>query len=259
MEIRLLKKGYKNNEQFYKDFLEDKIGENEEYFSDEIVTIDEAPSFPIYMGVGYDKQREELFLKAIDIISKYYLNTDRDIHFSEVFWHSLFCVYKRDFLMETYPEIGEDYGKFKNIVVKKFDWENYIYKCVLAAQYVNDNVSEADERERYYKIIIQNLDLYNYIIKYEIFRNDKFLLNVLDIIDELNLSEVLKAKIKGRDDLGKDERVGRRVIFEFNKSYPIVMSPMLEKDELKEYFLEYLSYYYDLEKLEKKDNFCGLF
>ena len=145
--------------------------------------------------------------------------------------------------METYPEIIDDYGKFKNILIKKFDWENYIYKCVLAAQYVNDNVSEADKRERYYRIIIQNLDLYNYIIKYEIFRNDKFLLNVLDIIDELNLSEVLKAKIKGRDDLGKDERVGRRVIFEFNKSYPIVMSPMLEKDELKEYFLEYLSYY----------------
>lgn len=59
------------------------------------------------------------------------------------------------------------------------------------------------------------------LIKYEIFRNDKFMLNVLDIIDELNLSEVLKTKIKGRDDLGKDERVGRRVIFEFNKSYPI--------------------------------------
>lgn len=93
MEIRLLKKGYKNNEQFYKDFLDDKIRDNEEYLSDEVVIIDEAPSFPIYMGVGYDKQREELFLKAIDTISKCYLNTDRDIHFSELFWHSLFCVY----------------------------------------------------------------------------------------------------------------------------------------------------------------------
>lgn len=264
MEIKLLKKGYKNDEQFYKDFLEDKIVENEEYFSDEVATINEAPSFPIYMGSGSKEVREKLFLEAIDTISKYYLDTDRDIHFSEVFWHSLFCVYKRDFLIEAYPEICDDYNKFKNIVIKKFDWENYIYKCVLAAQYVNDNVSEADERERYYKIIVQNLDLYNYIIKYEIFRNDKFLLNVLDIIDELDLSEVLKAKIKGRDDLGKDERVGRRVIFEFNKSYPIVMSPMLDKDELKEYFLEYLSCYYDVNKLDsekkkKKGKFFGLF
>ena len=33
MEIRLLKKGYKNNEQFYQDFLDDKINSNEDYFS----------------------------------------------------------------------------------------------------------------------------------------------------------------------------------------------------------------------------------
>ena len=52
--------------------------------------------------------------------------------------------------------------------------QNYIYKCVLAAQYVNDNVETEEERQRYYELIFDNLDLYNYIIKYEIFRNDKF-------------------------------------------------------------------------------------
>ena len=92
--------------------------------------------------------------------------------------------------------------------------------------------------------------MYNYIIKYEIFRNDKFLLNILDIIDELDLAKVMKAKIKDRPDLGKDERYGRRVLFEFNKAYPVVMSPMLEKDELEVLFMEYLGYYYDLSKLE---------
>ncbi len=66
----------------------------------------------------------------------------------------------------------------------------------------------------------------------------------MSIIDELNLSKVLKAKVKGREDLGDDERVGRRVIFEFNKSYPVVMSPMLNKENLKELFIEYLSYYH---------------
>ena len=59
--------------------------------------------------------------------------------------------------------------------------------------------------------------MYIYI---DILRFDKFLLNILDIIDELDLSKVMKAKIKDRPDLGKDERIGRRVIFEFNKSYP---------------------------------------
>ena len=249
MEVRLLKKGYKNNEQFYKDFLEDKITSKEEYFSDEVVNIDNAPDFPIYMGALVQGDKKEMFREAIDVISKYYLNTDRDIHFDEVFWHSLLCVNKREFLLENYPRIEESLSNFNNVVTKKFDWENYIYKCILAAQYINDNVSEESERNRYYDLIIENLDLYNYIIKYEIFRNDKFLINILDIIDELGLSKVMKAKIKDRADLGKDERIGRRVIFEFNKSYPVVMSPMMEKEELKKIFLEYLGYYYDLNQL----------
>jgi len=246
MEIRLLKKDYKNNEQFYKDFLEDGIQIKDDYFSSEVIYIDDAPDFPIYMGVGYEKKRKELFLQAFEIISKSYLNTDRDIHFDELFWHTLLCVYKRDYLLETYSEIRDGINNFNNIVVKKFDWENYIYKCVLGVQYINDNVIDEKERKRYYNLIIDNLDLYNYIIKYEIFRNDKFLINILDIIQDLGLSKVMKSKIKGRDDLGKDERVGRRVIFEFNKSYPIIMSPMLEKEELKELFLKYLSYYAEI-------------
>ena len=160
--------------------------------------------------------------------------------------HSLFCVYKREYLLEKYPQIKEVKKEFDTVVVKNFDWQNYIYKCVLAAQYVNDNVETEDERQRYYELISDNLDLYNYIIKYEIFRNEKFLLNILDIIDELDLAKVMKAKIKNRPDLGKDERVGRRVIFEFNKSYSVVLSPMLDKESLKEPFLEYLIYYYDI-------------
>ena len=119
----------------------------------------------------------------------------------------------------------------------------YIYKYILGAQYINDNIEDHNEKIRYYNLIIENLDLYNYIIKYEIFRNDKFLLNILDIIKELDLSKTLKAKIKDRDDLGKDERIGRRVIFELNKSYPVIMSPMMNKEELKDVFLKFLSYY----------------
>lgn len=244
MEIRLLKKGYKKNEQFYKDFLDDKVKYIDEYFSDETVNIEEAPDFPIYMGVGFDKNRDELFIEAFKTISKYYLNIDRDIYFNEVFWHSLLCSEKSTFLKETYPKITEDIKDFNNIVIKKFDWENYIYKCILGAQYVEDNIANEEDKEKYYKLIVDNLDLYNYLIKYEIFRNDRFIINILEIIDELNLSKVMKAKIKGRDDLGKDERIGRRVVYEFNKSYPVIMSPMLDKDELKEVFLKFLGMYW---------------
>ena len=52
---------------------------------------------------------------------------------------------------------------------------------------------------------------------------------MLDIIDEIDLAKVMKAKIKDRPDLGKDERYGRRVMFEFNKSLSVLLSPMLER------------------------------
>ena len=145
---------------------------------------------------------------------------------------------------KSYKAIKEDYNAFKNIVIKRFDWENYIYKAILIAQYVEENTLSY-KHEYYYRLILQNMDMFNYIIKYEIFRNGQFLINIMDIIAETNLGPVLKAKIKNRPDLGKDERYGRRVIFELNKAYPIVMSPMLDKEMLKEYFLKYLGYYYD--------------
>ena len=250
MEIRLLKKDYIKKEEFYKDFLDDKILEKEEYFSDKIIHIKEAPDFPIYMGKGGEEERGRLFKEAFRVMSECYLNTDRDIHMNEMFWYSLLCIHKREFLLREYPQIGESMKDFHNIVVKKFDWENYIYKCILGAQYVKDNTDNEDDRKKYYNLIVENLDVFNYMIKYEVFRNDKFIMNVLDIINDRGLAKVLKAKIKDRPDLGKDERYGRRVLFEFNKAYPIVMSPMLEKDELEELFMEYLGYYYDLSKLE---------
>lgn len=250
MEIRLLNKDCLKKKEFYKDFLEDKIVENDEYFSDKVVHIKEAPDFPIYMGKASEEEKVRLFKQAFEIMADCYLDTDRDIHMNEMFWYSLLCVYKRDFLLREYPQIGESMKDFQNIVVKKFDWENYIYKCVLGAQYVKDNTDCDEDRDRYYDLIVENLDVYNYIIKYEIFRNDKFLINVMDIIDGRGLAKVLKAKIKDRPDLGKDERYGRRVLFEFNKAYSVVMSPMLEKDELEELFMEYLGYYYDLSGLE---------
>lgn len=49
------------------------------------------------------------------------------------------------------------------------------------------------------------------MIKYKVFRNDKFIINVIDIINDNNLSSILKVKIKGRFDLCKDQRYGRGV------------------------------------------------
>lgn len=249
MIVKLLKRGYKSNEQLYEDFLNGKVTGNENYFSDEYVTIDDKPNFPVYLNYSDEDEKAKKFLVALQTINNHYLSLGREIYLNEAFWHSYLVTYKRDYLLQVYPQIKNGFNQFRNIVIKSFDWENYIYKCVVGAEYINNQIVDPEEKQRYYQLIIDNLDFYNYIIKSEVYRNDLFLIKMLDIVNELNLSQILKAKLKDRPDLGKDERYGRRVIFEMNKSYPVLMVPLLEDEELKELFLKYLNYYYDVSSL----------
>ena len=174
------------------------------------------------------------------------------MHLEEIFWHSLLVTKKRDFILTQYPIVKENYSQFKNIVIKAFDWENYIYKCVLAAEYIEDIAETEEQKERLYHLVLENLDLFNYIIKYPIFRNAEFVVKILTIIDELNISKLMKAKIPNRPDLGKDVRYGRQIIYELNKNYPVIMAPMMDKEELKKEVLKALGYYYNLEELESQ-------
>lgn len=249
VKVKLLKNGYEKSEKFYEDFIENRILNNEEYFTEETVTFPSDIAFPIYMGKGNDEYKKEQFFEAFKILSKHYISSERDIHLDEKVWHSFLVTRQREYLIQKYPIILENQKEFSNIVTKKFDWENYIYKCVLATEYVEDSSSDEDEKNRYYNLIVDNLDLYNYIIKYEIFRNGNFLLKILNIVDELGISTIMKAQIKDRPELGKDERYGRRVIFELNKAYPVVMAPMLEKDDLKAAVIRELSNYYDTSQI----------
>ena len=239
-------------EEFYNDFLEGNINSKDEYFSGNVVNIEETPCFPIYIAKGNDEEKKELFSKAINIISEYYINKDRDIHMNKMFWYSLFCTKMRDYLLNEYPQIKDSKKNFHNVVLKKFDWENYVYKCILAAEYIKDNTKEELERERYIGLIVENLDFYNYILKYPIFRSQEFLIKMLNIVDKRNLSSIFKAKIKNRKDLGDDVRYGRMVLFEMNKSYPVIIAPAMNEDELEDLTLKYLGYYYDGELPEPK-------
>ncbi len=244
MEIRLLNSDYKKNQEFYKDFLENNLlSYGDKYISTDSLNVNiDIPNFPIYLARASEDEKLELFLELIEAIETNFKDLNRSYILDELFWHSYLCIYMRDYIIKTYPQIFDSYQNFKNIVIKDFDWENYIYKAVLAFQYVSENVDKSSQT-KYYKLILDNLDVFNYIIKAEIFRNSNFLINFLDIIEDTGTSSLLKSKIKNRPDLGNDERYGRRVVYEFNKSYPIVLSPMLSKEELQEYFLEFLGYY----------------
>lgn len=244
MNIKILADGYMKNNYLFEDFKNNRINLEENYFSDEYISLEKAPDFPIYMGKGKESYKRENFIEAVKIIRDYYIDTPRDIHLNGKFWHSLFITSKRDYLLIKYPQIERE-KEFYNIVLKKFDWENYIYKCVLAAEYIADaDLTDDKEEEKYINLIYNNLDVFNYIIKYEIFRNSKFLINLLDIIEEENYSSIFKKRINDRSDLGPDERYGRRVIFELNKNYPVVLSPFMDKEDLKEQVKIALSIYY---------------
>lgn len=243
MQIKLLTEDYrKHMEQLYYDFVNNQKDLNAEYISEETVFVSEIPAFPIYIAKSHNSL--EAFEEAIMTLKQSYIQTDREIHLNKRFWHSLFVLYHRDDIVSRYPEVLTSQKDFENIVLKKFDWENYVYKCVLAAEYINDAGFETETEEyQFIKIIYNNLDMYNYIIKYSIFRNAQFIINFMSAIDEEDLGGQLKKKIKNRSDLGRDERYGRRVIFELNKNYPVIMAPFLGKDELKDEIKDALALY----------------
>lgn len=252
MKIRLLAEAYAQNEQLYHDFMNDSLDEKEDYYSDKSVTIEKAPDFPVYMGRGSPQEKREAFKEAIYTIMDSYIHTPREIHMSGRFWHSLLMT-KRDYLLDLYAEYIDSPNEFRNVILKPFDWENYIYKCVLAAEYISDKKLESEEEKEYYiDLIIDNLDMYNYIIKYPLFRNGPFILKYFQAVDELGFTQVMKDRVKDRPDLGRDERYGRLVFQTLNNNYPVVMAPFLEIEDLKEEIRTALSVYYDPSDLEEK-------
>ena len=243
MRIKLLKEDYKKDEQLFQAFVDGRILSDETFFSGETIEIPEAPDFPIYMGRGSEAEKKADFLRAFEVMRTSYAKLDREISFDERFWHSLLVTEKRAYILKNYPDAITSLSKFYNIVLKTFDWESYIYKCLIAVEYIEESLDLVLSKEQYYELIVDNLDVYNYIIKYAIFRNDSFLIKILTVIHELDISLVMKRKIKDRADLGKDQRYGRRVIFEMNKSYPIMMAPLMDIETLKKECVKALAYY----------------
>lgn len=251
MQIRLLAEGYINIERLYLDFMNDSLDESADYYSDQFVTLEEAPNFPIYMGRGSPEERYEGFHEAIYTLMSAYIDTPREVHMSGRFWHSLMMT-KRDYLLDLYAEYIDSRREFNNVILKHFNFQSYIYKCVLAAQYISDEQLETKEEKDYFiHLIVDNLDMYNFIIQYSLFRNGPFILNYFRAIDELGLTVLMKAQVKDRPELGKDPRYGRLVFETLNNNYPVVMAPFLELEDLKEEIVTALSVYYDLSDLEK--------
>lgn len=236
MKINLLYDGYRNDEEIYKDFKNNTISTDKDYFSEEYILIDEAPDFPIYIAKGSEEEKKMMFHEAIKTQIDHYISLDRSTHMNGTFWHSLLILDKRDYIIEHYPQVLESFKEFKLVVFRKFDWENYIYKCAIAAEYIIDSERNPtpESIENKINLVCENLDLYNYILKYNLFRNPDFISKFFTIVEKENISKELKAKLPDKYAQGKDLRYIRVVFEELNNSYPVLNSPALDIEALTE-------------------------
>lgn len=230
MQIKLLKPGYKSSKELYNCFLDGSI--KDEFFTENSIELNECPDFPIYMAWSKDKVSD--FKEAVDIISKYYITSSKSHHFDEVFWHSLFIT-KSEYILDKYPEIKEDFNNFRNIVIKNFDWESYVFKSVFLAELLDENVEDGDEID-IVKFAVDNGDLFNYLLKYKIFVNKQFFIRIFSVIKKNNLEKLFKSKMNKKGDF----RVLRGVFGELNNRYPVIMSPLMDKISLEKAILDIL-------------------
>lgn len=246
MKIRLLNTGYGKNEKLYKDFMNHAINFDASYFSNDYIDLNKnLPIFPIYMARLDDDIQIEEYKEAVYAIMEFYLDYGRDIYMNGTFWHSL-LMHHPEYIINKYGDKIKNHNNFKNIVIKKFNWENYIYKCIIMAEYLHHStLNSKDEYDYYIELFVENMDVFNYIIKYAIFKNDTFLLNFFKVIDDLKISNIMKASIKDLDLPEKDPRYGRRVVFELNKNYPAVMTPFMTPKDLSDEVIKALSLYVD--------------
>src|SRR5690606_29098522 len=120
--------------------------------------------FPIYLSTHRANERTKMYIESFYALKNSYFNLDFDTLMRHEFWVSLYSTQFREYLIRNYPEIMTNEQKFNNVLLKVFNWENYIYKCILMTQFIIDGVEEEDQI-KYVTLISENLDLYNYLLK----------------------------------------------------------------------------------------------
>ncbi len=216
----------------------------DELFLEEYYEVENISFFPIYIAEGSDEEKKKQFLEGFNTIKLNYLILGKEILLDKIFWYSLFFTKDyRNYIIENYPQTLKSEKKFKNIVLKKFDWENYVYKLVLGADYISEEVVNEEHHDKYFNLIFNNLDVYNYLLKSELFRNGKFMKNILDVIDKNNISSDLKKRILDMEKPNVDKRVGREIIASLSQSYPTLFIHDLDYDDFEILFMKFYKQY----------------
>lgn len=89
--------------------------------------------FPIYISDKNEEARKAKYRQASLCMRDNYLKLGREILLDRNFWYSLFLDKLKDRLISEYRISLDSEKDFRNIVLKKFDWENYVYKLIFGA------------------------------------------------------------------------------------------------------------------------------
>ena len=160
MKIRLLSESYLKTSKVREDFVNNDIKKEINYSDIEVdISLDKPVPFPIYYAD--DKNRKKLMIEAFLVIREYYQNLNQDFLMNGTFWQTFILTELREYIIVNYSKVIKSERGFRNLVQKKFDWENYIYKTILLTQYIVDNV-EKENHLKYVELVSDNMDVFNY-------------------------------------------------------------------------------------------------
>lgn len=181
-----------------------------------------------------DEQQKHDYLRAVNIIIKDYIKINREYRFDGLFWHSLIV---GKFNQQVLDQYGSEVDKrYNTMIMRSYDWENYVYKVNILADYLySTNRTTPDAIENGIRLFLDNQDLTNYILKSSVMRNGHFYFNFLEAVDELELSDAMRSKIKYMNK--PDDRVGRIILRDLMFEYPMNLITIASKEALKEEIL----------------------
>ena len=241
-ELYLLKEPIVNEEDFYVSFLRGSL-EEEGYFSNQKVEIPDVEEFIFYIGSGRQEERKEIFKKLIKLMMHSFVDMKQEVFLSQNFWLSYISSKLRTSVIKNHPKIQESFSEFKLIVLRDLDWENYLYRAAIYGSILHDRVADSEELDEYIDVINENMDVFNYILKKRVFRNDQFIFNMLQLLRRYTGTELIQfLKFRDQTVMGRDVSPGRLLLTEMNTAYPTVLFPMLDYESFEDLFFQYLNH-----------------
>lgn len=171
-EIYLLKDPILDEQDFYESFLKGTL-EEKGYFSDQRVQVPDVEEFIFYINSSQSGSKD-LFRNLVQIMMDYFVDLKQEIFLDQNFWRSYISTKLRNSTIRNHPQIRENFDNFRIIVLRALDWENYLYKAAIYGSILRDRLADANERDQYIDLIHENMDLFNYILKKRVFRNDVY-------------------------------------------------------------------------------------